>query len=252
MTADEFNMLSENIEDVDFLQPVLVVPLEIRDDRQIFRIVDGEQRYENERLRDSKTIPCIIADPDRVPEAKQMFQTVRMNKIKGHLNTRKFNDLVNRLVKTGEYKFSELAHEFGFVNEDEFQLLVESARESLPEDPDMRKEFDAAKEDIKTVDDLSLLLNRLFTKYGSTLPYNYMLLDFGGKNHIWVRMSPRDFNIAKKLARDAMGLGYTFDSILSRVLSLMDIEKFVAKHKDFLELAEKTEETNIEDLADEL
>lgn len=49
------------------------------------------------------------------------------------------------------------------------KALIDDTRESLP--PEMRKEFDKAKEEIKTVDDLSLVLNRLFTKYGSTLPY---------------------------------------------------------------------------------
>jgi len=249
MTADEFNMLSENLDDVDFLQPLLVVPTAIVEGRQRYRIIDGEQRFEAQRLRDVLELPCVIADPERVPESKQKFQTVRMNKIKGSLNTKKFNALVEDLVKSGEYKFDELAHEFGFVDEDEFDLLIASARDSLPDNPDMRKEFDAAKEDIKTVDDLSLLLNRLFTKYGDSLPYNFMILDFGGKEHIWVRMPSKEFGKAKAHAREAMENGITFDSIMSRVLTLMDVGKFVEKHRDFLEEAKK-EETTIEDLTD--
>jgi len=249
MTADEFSMLSENLDDVGFLQPLLVAPLWKKEGRQIYRIIDGEQRFEAQRLRDVTILPCVVVDPERVPESKQKFQTVRMNKIKGSLNTKKFNALVEGLVKSGEYEFDELAHEFGFVDEDEFQLLIASARDTLPDNPDIRREFDAAKEDVKTVDDLSLLLNRLFSRYGDSLPYNYMMLDFGGKEHIWVRMPSKEFGKAKSHAREAMELGFTFDSIMSRVFTLMDVGKFIEKHRDFLEEVKK-EDTTIEDLTD--
>jgi len=238
MAADEFNMLSENLDDVDFLQPLLVVPIREEHGKQIYRIIDGEQRYMAQRLRDVENIKCVVADPERIPEIKQKFQTVRMNKIKGTLNTKKFNDLVSSIVSTGEYEFDELAHQFGFVDEDEFQLIIDSARESLPDNPDMRKEFDAAREDIKTVDDLSLVLNRLFTKYGDTLPWNFMILDWGGKEQIWVRMSKRDYDKAKAQARKVVDLGVTFDSVVGRFFSLLDMDKFVEKHRDFLEKVE--------------
>lgn len=233
MSPREFDMLAENIEDVDFIDPILVVPIDIRDGVQMFRIVDGEHRFEVERLKDAVNIPCVIADPEQFDETKQKFQSVRMNKIKGSLNSKKFSKLVDDLMKSGEYSFEELAHEFGFIEDDEFQSLLEQARESLPDD--MKEEFDKAKGEIKTVEDLSLLLNRLFTQYGDTLPANFMIMDFGGKDHIWVRMKRAEFQKSTKVAKECMAHGITFDSVVSRVLSLMDIGKFINKHKDFLE-----------------
>lgn len=248
MSADEFNMLSENVEDVDFLDPLLVVPIE--DGK--FRVVDGEHRLEVMRLRDETVVKCIIADPERFPEHVQKFQTVRMNKIKGKLNQRKFNALVSELMQTGEYTYDQLAHEFGFVDEDEFLLLVESARDSLPTD-EMKTEFDKTRDEIKTVDDLSLVLNRLFTRFGDTLPSNFMILDFGGKSHLWVRMKHETHKRIMDKARDVMAYGFTFDSVLDHVLTLLPVDKFIERHRDLLEEVptEQGTDLNIDDVLDE-
>lgn len=233
MDAPEFDMLVENMDDIGNLQPVLVVPSEVVDGVQMFKLIDGEKRYEAGRLRDDEELPAIIADPDRLSEIKQKFQTMRFNKIKGHVSPLKFKKMVEGIMQSGEYTFDDLAHEMGFTNQDEFQSLIEEARENLS--PELRDEFDKVKDEIKTVDDLSLVLNRLFTQFGDTLPANFMILDFGGKQHIWVRMQPNSFKAVKAQARECMVNGITFDSIVSRMMLLLDVGKFIEQHRDFLE-----------------
>jgi hypothetical protein len=240
MTAEEFNLLSENIDEVDFLDPLLVVPHDGK-----FRVIDGEHRYEAMILTDAEEIMCVIADPERIPEARQKFQTVRMNKIRGSLNQKKFAKLVSDIMNEGEYSFEELAHEFGFADEDEFTHMVEAARETLPTS-EMKSEFDKAKKDIKTIDDLSDLLNRLFTKYGDTLPANFMVLDFGGKSHLWVRMRPGSYKNIRALARECLAAGYTFDSIIERVMMVLPLTKFIEKHSDFLKEVGPPAETTLQ------
>jgi hypothetical protein len=107
----------------------------------------------------------------------------------------------------------------------------------------MKKEFDAAKDEIKTVDDLTTLLNRLFTKYGDTLPANFMILDFGGKEHIWVRLSKKQFKLIQDKARVCLELGVTFDSVISHVLTVMDTKKFINTFSDQLEKIEQKPES---------
>jgi hypothetical protein len=247
MSLDEFNMLSDNIHEVGFLDPVLVVPV-FQDDRYRFRVVDGEHRYEAQRLRDAVVLRAVYTSPDRFDENTQKFQTVRMNKIRGKMNQKKFSNLVSDLMQSGAYTYDQLAHNFGFVDEDEFEHLIERTRESLPTE-DMKKEFDKAKDDIKTVDDLSLVLNRLFTRYGDSLPYHFMVLDFGGKDHLWVRMKHSSYRQVVAQARNAMEAGVTFDSVLATVLSVMNMPKFVDKWRDRLDAPDpKQDETSIDDL----
>jgi len=230
MSPEEFDLLAENIDDVGFLDPILVVPLP----NGKFRIIDGEHRFEQQRLSDAALVKCVVADPEILDETKQKFQTVRFNKIRGKLNYKKFNELVEDLMQSGEYTYDELAHELGFADEDEFEAMLDSARESLPSE-EMKEEFDKAREEIKTVDDLSLVLNRLFTKYGDTLPANFMILDFGGKEHIWVRMPPREYKKIKDKVRECMAYGYKFDSVLSHMLTILPVGKFIEKYSDLLE-----------------
>lgn len=245
MTAEEFNMLSDNIDAVDFLDPVLVVPK----GEGRFRIVDGEHRFEAQRLRDVGTIKCIIADPERFDEDTQRFQTVRMNKIKGKMNNRKFADLVSSLMEKGTYSYDQLSHEFGFVNESEFDQIMEAARESLPTD-EMKAAFDKAAGDIKTVDDLSLVLNRLFTAYGDTLPYHFMILDFGDKEHIWCRLQKEAYKRIVGQARACAQENVTFDSVLSLIVTQLDVPRFVSEFRESLDEPDPVEQRgeNIDDL----
>jgi len=233
MSPDEFDMLSENVEDVGFLDYPLVVPIE----EGKFRIIDGEHRYEQQRLLDAESVRCIVAAPDRMDEIEQMRQTVRMNKIRGKISPRKFTSFVEKYMEKSQVEPEELPHDLGFVDMDEFEELIDQARESLPSD-DMKKDFDAAREELKTIDDLSLLLNRLFTKYGDTLPFHFMFLDFGGKNCIWVRMDPKGYKLVQSQAREVQSHGFTFDSVVARMILLMDVDEFVDQHKDFLEEVE--------------
>lgn len=238
MSAEEFNILSENMDEVGNLDPLLVVPV-VHEGRRMFRIVDGEQRYERERISDSKEIPCIIADPSIVDETMQQKQTVRFNQIKGHWNMEKFSKLVGDLMERGDYTYEEMAHELGFTDEDEFHSLLENVRESLPPG-EMRDKFDEAKDKIQTVDDLALVLNRLFTEFGNTIPYNFMILDFGGKDHIWVRLKPKEYKSIVDQARACMRRGYTFDSLVAHVIKRLPLEKYIDTYAGALDEADET------------
>jgi hypothetical protein len=248
MTAAAFNLLSENVDDVGFLDPPLIVPIigqKTDDGRQMFRIVDGEHRVEQQRLSDAKLIRCVIADPEKFDEITQKKQTMRMNSIRGKVNPKKLAKLVTDLIEGG-VPYADMAHELGFADPDEFQSILSAARDSLPTD-DMKKEFDKVKDEIKTVDDLSLVLNRLFTKFGDTLPHNFMVLDFGGREHIWVRMKRGEHKKIIDKARECVAGGVTFDSVLSQILLTMDLPRFIDKFKDKLEAPTAVDRSDIDE-----
>jgi len=235
MSVEQFNMLSDNVDKVKFLQPILVVPLPREEgELQMFRIVDGEHRFETMRINDEALIPCIVADPEIFDEATQRKQTVRMNMIKGKVNVKKLATLVDDLIENFGQERDEIAYELGFPDSDIFQRLLDQARESLPNE-DMKQEFDKARKEIKTVDDLSIVLNRLFTEYGDTLPANFMVLDFGGKQHLWVRMRQGDFPKIRSAAKRVMEHGKTFDSFLALLLATVSVDRFMESNLDKLD-----------------
>jgi hypothetical protein len=240
MSAAEFDMLTTNISDVGFLQPIVVVPVQ-EDDGLFYRIIDGEHRYEAQRLHDAEAVKCVIASDEILDEDQQRFQTIRMNQIRGSINPDKFVRLVNELADSGRYSLDELGINFGFVDQDAFQALLDDTRKSLPKEA--RKEFDKARPEITSGDELSNLLTRLFRKYGSTLPANYMILDVGGRESMWVRLSPDDWKRIRRIASAVLKEGVTFDSYLLAVLLQTPLDKVPADV-----LVPISKDTSIDDL----
>lgn len=235
-----FNRLVDDIQNIGFLQPVLVAP----EKDGTYRIVDGEHRYEVAKMLDMEDIPCVVVSGDFAEdETKQKFQTMRMNLIRGRVDKRKLAALVNELAVT--MPVEEIAESMAFDDVDALKSLIEDTRQTLPQE--MRKEFDKAKDEIKTVDDLSLVLNRLFTKYGSTLPYHYMIMDFGGKEHLWVRMSRPDLDKVKGFAEVAREAGITFSSLVMEALKSTASPEYISANQDKFEAAKREDENSGQD-----
>jgi len=237
--ADIFNELVSNIEDFGFVQPIIIGPVGGEDYE--YEIIDGEHRFDGLEILDVDEIPCIVKDVD---EDIRKFQTVKMNRLRGKFDRKRFTSLVQDLMK--RHSFEDVAAHMAFTDPTELESMIANAKDSLPS-KEMKDALDEAKDDIKTVDDLSAVLNRLFTQFGDTVPANFMILDFNGKQHIWVRMG-KSHKKVQALARKVMAEGYTFDSFLVHLLTLTPVKKFVAKFGDNLEpLPEKSEE-DIDDI----
>lgn len=184
MSTDVFNALVENIKEIGMVEPIMVVPdTEAEGD---YVVISGEHRWEACKVLDYKTVPTIIRE--KFDEDMQKFQTVRMNVLKGKMDPIRFTNLFDEMAeKYGEEMTKELMK---FVDEKSFKDLYMEVRRELPED--MQKKLDSSKKEIKTVDDLSRILNELFSKYGNTLDHNFMIFTYGGKVHLWVLLS-QDF-----------------------------------------------------------
>jgi len=232
MDADKFNELVSNFEQLGFVQDVVVSPLS-KEEADLtgfeYQIVDGEHRYDGLGVLapELDMVPCKVVS---IPEDQQKFQSVKLNRLRGAFDRKRFDALVRDLLQ--RYTLEEVAAHMAFTDVSELECMIDSARDALP--PEMREEFDQARDEIRTVDDLSLVLNRLFTRYGDTLPFNFMILDFGGREHIWVRMDSTEYKRVTSKARDCMAEGVTFDSVVARVIDVLPIRRFVAANRDFL------------------
>jgi len=69
---------------------------------------------------------------------------------------------------------------------------------SLPDE--LAKKLDKVKDQIKTIDDLSIVLNRLYNEYGDTLEYGFMIIGYGGKDSLWVRADKQLWDVIKPLS----------------------------------------------------
>ena len=183
MKDKEFNLLVDNLQRTGLTDPIMVRPIE--DGK--YRIVSGHHRYDAAVYLEFETVPCVIVELD---DEEELSQLVRMNTIHGRMDPEKFMKLHSQLSQ--KYSDEILQDMLGFADEAEFQRLIKSTKKSLP--PEMKKAFDEGAKEIKTIDDLAKLLNSLFTRYGDTLPYQFMYLDSQGKDCLWLRISKKTYD----------------------------------------------------------
>jgi hypothetical protein len=185
MSDREFNALCKTISEDGWMQPMsTVVPVTSGNDGPIeYEIVAGHHRHDAAKVLGHGDGPCWVLDPERFHQDARDMQMVKDNVLHGNLNPEKFAKLYERL--TDRYEAEVVKSLMGFTSEDAFSRLYKEARAALPEE--MQKALDAAKDEIKTIDDLSSVLNRLFTEFGETLDSNYMVFSWGTKEVFWVR-----------------------------------------------------------------
>lgn len=210
MSKAAFNMLVSNMEQTGITDALLVRALPTGR----YRLIGGNHRLDAAELLGFTSAPCsIITDPDFGDDAER-FQIVRMNMIRGKLNPKKFVQLYNALDT--KYESDLMAEAFGFEDEDQFKRLIGEMAKTLPSS--LQDKFKEAAAEIKTVDGLSKLLNQMFTKHGDTLPWGYMLIDFGTKESVWLRMHAVDKKKFLDVAAMCVEKKRSVDSLMRLVL----------------------------------
>jgi hypothetical protein len=159
-----------------------------------------------------------------------------MNAIRGKLDPQAFFNLYQSLAE--EYSDEILQDAFGFAEEAEFKRLIAQTAKALP-DKQMQDKFKEAAKEIKTVDGLAKLLNQMFTTYGDTLPYGYMVFDYGGQRSMWLRIEGKTMKALDVIANICVDRRRTIDDVVGRVLQLIASPD----SKDFVDsiVAETTE-----------
>jgi Cu/Ag efflux protein CusF len=128
-----------------------------------------------------------------------------------------FLDLYSKYAaKYGEAVLQDM---FGFADQAAFKKLIADTKKNLPKE--MQAKFTEAAKEIKTVDGLAKLLNRMFTQHGNTLEYGYMVVDYGGKDSVWLRITPKTYKNVLKLGDKCVENHRSIDSVLGGVLQLI-------------------------------
>lgn len=206
-TAETFNLLYESIDDLGLVENIQVVPLvaeleeafnededkekvrELINQGKKWLILHGSHRFEAARLAGKEAlpeIPAVILEPTDV--YRKVAMAFRMNNIKGQWDLDTLPDFYNKLARNvpgwGEQTVRDM---MGVSNQKELQKLIDRTKKDLP--PEMQQALEAAREEIKSIDDLSKVLNTLFSRYGEDLTYGFMTFTWGGKIHTMIRLT---------------------------------------------------------------
>jgi ParB/RepB/Spo0J family partition protein len=212
MLDSQFNLLVDNIKRIGVTDPILVRPHP--KEKGKFRIVGGEHRWQAAKHLGFTKVPVTIVDDKAFTEDEEKFQLVRHNVIHGKMSPKKFIEMYESL--SSKYTNEIAAESFGFVSAEEFKKLLRTTASTLP--PEMKKEFNEASKELKSLDDLAKLLNHLFLTYGDTLPYGYMIFDFDGKDSVWLRMTAKSKKTFLALADICLEKKRSLDHVMELIL----------------------------------
>jgi hypothetical protein len=241
MKAREFDLLCDNMNETGWTDPVLARPLDynqmkalqdqaegdegflvelMRDANALVRIVGGHHRYDAATFLGFTDGPVTIIMDSEFDEEKENFQLVRMNTIHGKLDPQAFFDMYNGLAE--KYTDAVLQEAFGFAEEAEFKKLIAQTAKLLPDKASQEKfKKEVAVQEIKTVDGLAKLLNSMFSRYGDTLPYGFMIFDYGGQRSMWLRITEKTMKALDVIGDICIDKNRTVDDFVGSVLQLI-------------------------------
>jgi ParB/RepB/Spo0J family partition protein len=216
-----FNSLVQNMEQIGFVEPVMVRPKE----DGTYEIVSGHHRVEAGKVLGYTEIPCVIQHD--FDEDMANFQLVRMNMLKGEIDPMKFTKLYDEMAE--KYGDELTKESMGLLDEKAFEKLYVDIREELPDE--LKKKLDKTKKEIKDVDGLSRILNEMFSSYGDTLNYNFMVFSYGNKDHYWIQMDKQMNKMMQKLHEVAMDSKVDINELFGRIFTSSEANDILASYE---------------------
>jgi ParB/RepB/Spo0J family partition protein len=219
-TPEKFNTLVNTISEDGWDQPVVVCPISDQERPSLqappevkYVLAKGEHRWRAARVLGHRTVPAVVREWDTLTRRTRL---VRDNTVRGDLNKKKFTELVHSMQAEHSLD-SELASAMlGFDNSKEmFSLMV---KDQAQKDLEGKTQTNRAKDELKVLDDLSLVLNTLFTKHGHTLPYGYMVFMWAGKINAMVEMDEGLTAQVEELAQISLDRKVNMSILLAQIL----------------------------------
>jgi hypothetical protein len=197
-----FDQLVERIRTEGFDEPIHVYP-EMKKGALTgkYVIFSGHHRVKAGKLAGMTHVPGIIRegwDEDRVA-----IELVTRYQLRGNLNAHKFTELYNRLQK--RYEPEQLKKMMGLTEKKQFESLYKQVSSQLQ--PKQRKKLEEAKETIKSVDDLSKVLNTIFKEHGSETDHSFMVFTYGGKKHYYIQVEGDTAKMVESIKERCEALG---------------------------------------------
>lgn len=191
MDEATFDLLIEEIREIGFDEPIQVRPHPTMKGK--YQISGGHHRVKAATVVGMQSVPAVIKN---FSDRQQKVALVKRNALRGELNKPKLAKLYHELAKGGKDP-TQLQRELGFSNPKKLDLLIEQAEKTMT--PTQKKKLAEAKENIKSLDDLSSVLNRIFKESGSELDQGYMVFSFGGKEHHYFQIDAETNDALKRL-----------------------------------------------------
>jgi len=219
LDQDDFNRLVSEIEDVGFIAPVQVIPV----DGGRYRIIGGEHRVAAAVDLRLPSIPAMVLDGPRwKDEDLQKLVTVRLNVLRGKLNPDKMALLYHQMAK--RYGEDALQSLFAYTDTHGWDKLVSGIKQGLSKaalPKDKQKEFAEKAKEAKTLKDLERILNELWSSYGDTVQLSFMVFTYGKREHFYIAMDKKTREAVRRIGDHCKGHAKDINTVLGPALQAL-------------------------------
>jgi len=209
MTDAKFNHLVQEIQENGFDEPLKVVPDE--DEEGKYWIVSGHWRYRAAKVLAMDEVPATIKKMNKLERLKYL---VKRNNMRGFNDGPKFTKLVEEAVGQGA-KMDELAQQMAFENDNEFQkaLMIDKSLKG-----GAAKIKEPVNKEARAIENLSFVLNEIFSQYGQTIPNNFIFFMYGKKMHLMVSCDDNLAKVIDEMAQDVKRKNADIVPILTSII----------------------------------
>jgi hypothetical protein len=193
MDAITFARLKTEIAEHGIVDAITVVDME----DGTFRIIGGEHRWRASKEVGISMLPATILPLSEWDDDRQKFEVVKLNILHGDLDPRKFLPMYQDVV--ARYGADATRNLFAYTDERKWKELVDKMSDGVKKtlSPEAAKQFDERAKKAQTVEDLTAIVQEIFSQFGSTLDKGFMCFSYGKQKHIYVPM-----NVAMRRAMD--------------------------------------------------
>jgi len=216
-----------------FDEPLIVVPR--RDGESGYFIVSGNHRYRAGTAAGMEEFPCIVRNDWDEVEAR--IQLVRRNYVRGEIDRALFTEEINRLTSEHQLGLDIIMERMGFEDAESFsEFYKQEKKRERSIGAAVKAQSNVAQ--VKMIDDLGTIISVLFEKYGHTVPNSFIVFPLGGRNHVFIQMTPALKKtldaITTKCVADGMDINTALGGLLQIAIHHTGFFK-TQKHPDVIE-----------------
>ena len=205
-----FHNLHQEIAEDGFDQPLIVVDRLIIEQQPGWSIVSGNHRFRACKEQGFTHIDCVVKDWDA---EKARIKVVRRNLIAGKLNDERFTNLIDKM--RAPYTPDQLSDALGFADIDEFAKHYKKQHEREALHPGRNGFGDPTK----LVEGMTVILNKLFSEYGDTVPHSFMFFLNGSKIHLAVQTNTQLRRAISKIAKHCVTHALDINEVITGLLA---------------------------------
>lgn len=182
-----FKELKDSIISGGFDEPLIVVPRKDDSAGGGYYVVSGNHRFRAGKDVGYDQLPCIVRED--WDDVESEIQLVRRNYVRGQIDRAAFTESVNRLSKEQALALDVIMERMGFEDADAFSEFYKQEKQRERRTAGAVSASSGAAQ-VKMIDDIGLVVSALFEKYGNTVPNSFMVFPAGGRNHIFMQITP--------------------------------------------------------------